>query len=220
MTILLLLLGPTLLIFLGLQVIGSVPVTFLLFYSWLFLVPLADFYFVKKGSRRDILHSLGIHLHRKNVLLGLAFGAVFLLCILIVGSFFHTVFFDKNDLLQLLARWNFSGNLIAGLIAILMLVNPILEEVYWRGYMHQKLSGKHKPGAVILMTALFYSLYHFLSVVPLFAWPYNVLMVVPVFLAGVIWGYMRQQQHSLVGSIISHILADVGIMGIYLLFIA
>ncbi|MFP3380249.1 CPBP family intramembrane glutamic endopeptidase, partial [Bacillus sp. SIMBA_069] len=93
-------------------------------------------------------------------------------------------------------------------------------EMYWRGYMHNKLTRKYKPQTVILLTALFYSLYHLLSVIPLFAWPYNVMMVVPVFLAGLIWGYMRQGHHSVVGSIISHVLADAGIMGIYLLFLA
>ncbi|MGG4498277.1 CPBP family intramembrane glutamic endopeptidase [Brevibacillus reuszeri] len=213
------LLVPTLLIFLGLQIIGSVPVTFLLFYSWLLLAPVTDFLIVKKATRRQTLHALGLSFSRKNVWTGLVTGAIFLLAILGGGYFSHTALFDRNDLTELLASWNFTGAHIGGLILILMVVNPILEEVYWRGYMHEKLAKHYRPVTVIVVTAVFYSLYHFLSVIPLFAWPYNIVMVVPVFLAGVIWGYMRHRQHSLFGSIISHILADIGIMGIYLLFL-
>jgi membrane protease YdiL (CAAX protease family) len=62
-------------------------------------------------------------------------------------------------------------------------------------------------------------LYHFLSVIPLFAWPYNVFMVVPVFAAGLIWGYMRARSDAVAGGIVSHILADGGIMAVYLLFL-
>ncbi|GAI71816.1 unnamed protein product, partial [marine sediment metagenome] len=98
--------------------------------------------------------------------------------------------------------------------------DTLLEELYWRGFMHQKLAKKRRPGPVILLTALFYSLYHFLSVIPLFAWPFNVMMVIPVFLAGLIWGYMRYRSGSLLGSIICHALADTGIMAVYLLYLA
>ena len=214
------LLVPTLLIFLGLQVISSVPVTFLLFYSWLLLVPVVDGLFVKKGTPRETFSSLGFSIQRNNVWTGLWTGFIFLFVILSGGYFFQSFLFDRADLSELLARWNFTGDFTGGLVLILMLINPVLEEMYWRGYMHDKLTRKYKPQTVILLTALFYSLYHLLSVIPLFAWPYNVMMVVPVFLAGLIWGYMRQRHHSVVGSIISHVLADAGIMGIYLLFLA
>ncbi|MFI8714073.1 CPBP family intramembrane glutamic endopeptidase [Brevibacillus brevis] len=68
-------------------------------------------------------------------------------------------------------------------------------------------------------SSLFYSLYHFLSIIPLFSWPYNIAMILPVFLAGMIWGYMRDKSNSLMGSIVSHILADSGIMAVYLVFL-
>lgn len=220
MNILLLLLGPTIMIFLGLQVLGSVPATFLIFYGWLALVPLSDLLFWKKWKVGKALKELSIILHWKNAIYGSATGILFLLLIVLGGFFFHSFLFERAHLLKLLESWKFSGNLAVWLIVILMFINPVLEEVYWRGYLYQKLAGKRSPRTVILLTSFFYSLYHLLSVIPLFAWPYNLAMVIPVFIAGVIWGYIRFLHRSLIGSILSHILADVGIMAVYLLFLA
>ncbi len=83
----------------------------------------------------------------------------------------------------------------------------------------RKISAKRSVRFSIILTALCYSLYHLLSIIPLFAWPYNLLAMIPVFLAGVVWGYMRQLSGSLLGCMVSHILADAGIMGMYLLFV-
>ncbi len=214
-----LLLGPTIMIFLGLQLFSSVPITFLLFYGWLLLVPLLNVLISKGLQARDAFRHFGLVVLRKNALIGISSGILFFLLILVAGSFFHPYLFDRSGLLQLLERWNFSGRFVMWLVLILMLINPILEEVYWRGYIHHKLE-KQRPGTVILLTAFFYSLYHFLSVIPLFAWPFNVMMVIPVFLAGLIWGSIRHRYSSVLGSIISHVLADTGIMAVYLLYLA
>jgi membrane protease YdiL (CAAX protease family) len=44
-------------------------------------------------------------------------------------------------------------------------------------------------------------------------------VMIPVFLAGMIWGYMRSTSNSVAGSIVSHILADAGIMAVYVWFL-
>ncbi|QRG66220.1 CPBP family intramembrane glutamic endopeptidase [Brevibacillus choshinensis] len=219
MYLLILLLGPTVMIYLGLQVLANVPITFLLFYSWLFLVPLLDLRFLQKKPWSDAIPAYGLALQRKNLLIGSATGVLFLIVIIGAGSVFHPFLFDREDLIPLLERWHFSGNQAVWLIAILMFINPLLEELYWRGFMHHRLQGRHGKATVVFLTALFYSLYHFLSVVPLFAWPFNVMMVAPVFIAGLIWGCMRQRDSTITGSVLSHILADVGIMSVYLLFL-
>lgn len=206
-------------IFLGLQVFSSVPLTFALFYGWLFLVPVGEMLLIQKHTWRQTLKSLGLTVRKRNSYWGIALGILFGLTIMSAGYFFHTFLFNSVDLEKLLNQWGFSGNLVPGLILVLIGINPLLEEVYWRGYMVQKFKGKWGSRAIILLTSLFYSLYHLLSVIPLFNWPYNVMVMFPVFLAGVIWGYMRMTGQSLAGSIFSHVLADCGIMGVYLLFL-
>lgn len=219
MNLVLLFLGPTLMIFLGLQIMSSVPVTFLLFYGWLFAVPAVEWFVIKIKTRKEAFRQMGLVFNRKNVYHGIATGLLFFLTILLAGYFFHGFLFDHDDLQALLADWQFSGDLVIWLILVLLVINPFLEEIYWRGYFIKKLEGKRSVRTIILLTSLFYSLYHFLSIIPLFSWPYNIMMVLPVFIAGMIWGYMRYKGNSLMGSIVSHILADAGIMAVYILFL-
>ncbi|MGG3886792.1 CPBP family intramembrane glutamic endopeptidase [Brevibacillus panacihumi] len=219
MNLVLLFLGPTLMIFLGLQVMSSVPLTFLLFYGWLFAVPAVEWFVIRRKTRKETFRQMGLVFNRKNVYHGVATGLLFFLTILLAGYFFHSFLFDHDDLQALLADWQFSGDLVIWLILVLLVINPFLEEIYWRGYFFKMLEGKRSVRAILLLTSLFYSLYHFLSIIPLFSWPYNIMMVVPVFIAGMIWGYMRFKSNSLVGSIVSHILADAGIMAVYILFL-
>jgi uncharacterized protein len=201
------LMGPTFMILLGLQVFGSVMITFLLFYGWLLAVPL-----LKKE-----VDSIG--LTRKNLRKSIGFGlsSGFLFFLFIFGGLFwlHQYFIDLEHLQSLLEKWGFSGKGIIGLTFVLLVINPILEEVYWRGFMHQKLKTEMKTIHAIWITSFFYTLYHFLSVIPMFQWPLNVIAVLPVFAAGILWGYLREKTGSIYGTIISHMLSDLGILCVY-----
>lgn len=219
MKLLLLLCGPAVMILIGLQGVGSVPVTFVLFYSWLLLVPLVDMLLRKEKKLSQAMRDCGLVFRRKNMYSGMSTGIFFFLAILLGGYFFHSHVFHREKLQSLLIEWNFSGDHLIWLILILLSVNPFLEELYWRGYIFHRLANTYKQHTAIFFTASFYTLYHFLSVIPLFAWPYNVFMVVPVFAAGLIWGYMRARSDAVAGGIVSHILADGGIMAVYLLFL-
>lgn len=219
MNLVLLFLGPTMMIFLGLQVMSSVPLTFLLFYGWLFAIPFVELIVLKKNTWTAALRQVGFVAHRPNMVQGILTGLLFFMAIVLGGYFFHSYLFDKEDLQHVLTQWSFSGNLVVWLILVLLLINPFLEEIYWRGFLANKLEGKWKRPTILLLTSFFYTLYHFLSVIPLFNWPYNIAMVIPVFVAGLIWGLMRYKSKSLLGSIASHILADAGIMAVYLLFL-
>jgi len=206
-------------IFFGLHVMSSVPATFLLFYGWLFSVPAVEMFVIKRSTWKDASRQMGLVFNRRNLYHGLFTGLLFFLTIILAGCFFHSFLFDQNDLQALLIQWDFSGNLVVWLILVLLIINPFLEEIYWRSYIGRKLEGKRTKRTIILLTSLFYSLYHLLSIIPLFSWPYNIMMVIPVWIAGMIWGFMRYKSNSLVGSIISHILADAGIMAVYVLFL-
>ncbi|TDL80558.1 CPBP family intramembrane glutamic endopeptidase [Peribacillus frigoritolerans] len=207
----LLLLGPAIMIAFGLHAMKSVPLTFSLFYGWLLL-------FSASSIRQSLQFLRNNALLNKGVLTGFGTGILFLFLIFGTVSAFSDSFFDAEKLQQQLIDWNFTGGHLIWLILILLIVNPLLEEYYWREFMYTKLMQKLSVLKTILITSFFYSLYHLLSLIFLFNWPINLLAVIPVFLAGMIWGYFRHRFRSLVPAILCHMLSDLGIILVYLKF--
>lgn len=202
---LLLLLGPAFMIFIGLQVLESVIIAFLLFYSWLLAVPML---------------AGGVHLDRfkttsRTVLLGFGSGLFFFLFIYGGLYWLHIYLIDIDQLRVLLLEWGFSPRVEIWLLLILLVVNPILEEVYWRGFIYEKLRRAGTARFAILMTSVFYTLYHLLSVIPIFNGFYGMVAVIPVFIAGLVWGYIRERTGSITATIIGHVLSDMGIIFVY-----
>lgn len=207
---LLLLFAPTILIFIGLSLLQNILITFLLFYGWLLFVPIVITYWRKKTNYRIFLP-----ITKKSILVGIVSG---LICLITIYGFvvvFQSSVLDIPQLQQLLQKWDFSGKKVILLVLILALINPILEELYWREFMYRKLLINVGNVLAVMITAIFYSMYHLLVVVDLFSFPFNVLAVIPVFLAGIMWGIFRIKLGSITAPIISHCLADIGIILVY-----
>lgn len=200
-----LLVGPTIMIFIGLQMFESVIVAFLLFYGWLLAVPLLG-----HGIPRERLKATS-----KAVMLGVGSGLLFFLFIYGGLYWLHIYLLDIDQLRVLLLEWGFSGRGEIWLVLILLVANPILEEVYWRGYIYEKLRRDGTAKYAILVTSAFYTLYHLLSVIPIFEGLYGLIAVVPVFIAGIFWGYIREKTGSITAAIIGHVLSDMGIIFVY-----
>ncbi|MBT2640552.1 MULTISPECIES: type II CAAX endopeptidase family protein [unclassified Bacillus (in: firmicutes)] len=201
----LLLVGPTLMIFIGLQVLGNVIATFILFYSWLLAVPLLG-----RGIQRERFKVTG-----KAVMLGVGSGLLFFLFIYGGLYWLNIYLLDIDQLRVLLLGWGFSGRGEIWLVLVLLVANPILEEVYWRGYIYEKLRMQGSSKYAILITATFYTLYHLLSVIPIFEGFYGIIAVVPVFIAGIFWGYIREKTGMITAAIFGHVLSDLGIIFVY-----
>lgn len=205
-----LLIGPTIGVFVGLSIAQNILLTFFLFYGWLLFIPLL-FRFWKKTNRRHIPFSIT----KKNFVVGIGSG---LICLVAIYSFvvvFQYSVINIAELRQQLDVWDFNGTKVILLILVLIFINPILEEFYWREFIHTRLL--HKIGTVktILITSIFYTIYHLIIVLEIFSFPFNTLAVIPVFLAGIMWGIFRIKLNSIAASIISHSLADIGIMLVY-----
>lgn len=215
-------LGPTVMIAAGLQGLHSVPLTFALFYGWLLLVPLGSFILRRRtGALADSQVQTERKRQKTDILLGIGSGAAFFGAIVAAAAWFHPLFLDIPRLKGLLQEWHFSGEHTIWLVLVLLVLNPLLEETYWRGYVLRKLTdGKARPAMAVFLTSLFYSLYHVLSIVPIFERPWNIALVLPVFAAGLFWGWMRLRHASLTGSVLSHSFADAGIMCIYFLYLS
>ncbi|MYL55562.1 CPBP family intramembrane metalloprotease [Pontibacillus yanchengensis] len=200
-------LAPAFMIFVGLQIFSNVVLTFILFYGWLLAIPL-----VQRRAEGSFLGWKWSPFY-----LGIGIGTGLLFFVFIFGGMYwlHPYFIDMEKLNLLLEEWGFSGRGVMGLILVLLVINPILEEMYWRGFMHERLNRICHEWQTILFTSFFYTLYHFLSVLPMFEYPLNIMAVLPVFIAGVLWGYIREWTGSIVGTVVSHILGDFGIMCVY-----
>lgn len=199
------LIGPALMIFIGLHLFGNVVITFLLFYSWLFALPLFDKAFPRTSFK----------FNRHSTFIGIASGTLIFFIIFGGLQWLHIYLLDINALRVLLLEWGFSGQGEIGLMLVLLILNPIAEEIYWRGYMFEKL---RKPGTAsyaIAMTSFFYAFYHLLTVFPIFQGIFGIIAVLPVLIGGLIWGFMREKTGSISATIISHGLADLGIVCVY-----
>jgi membrane protease YdiL (CAAX protease family) len=201
-------------IYLGLIVFKSVPITFILFYGWLLFVTLL-LYIGNKSPRLGRKK----HLNLQSFTVGLISGLICLGAIYGAVAVLHNLLFDLNELKQVLVEWNFTGSILFWLIIFLIFINPVLEELYWREVMYKRLIERVGAAQTIMITSFFYSLYHLVSLFLIFAFPFNFIAVIPVFIAGLMWGYFRYKLKSISASIISHILADFGIMLVYLNYI-
>lgn len=97
MKLLLLLCGPAVMILIGLQGVGSVPVTFVLFYSWLLLVPLVDMLLRKEKKLSQAMRDCGLVFRRKNMYSGMSTGIFFFLAILCGRLFLSLACFPSGE---------------------------------------------------------------------------------------------------------------------------
>ena len=200
-------------IFIGLTQFESVPITFILFYSWLFIIPL-----VTTFKSTELIKTFINEISSKAVIYGIVSGVFGLSTIFTLVSLLQTSLFNMDQLTELLVSWHFSGSNVWGLILILLVINPFLEELYWREFMHVRLLPVLGDRKTIFVTSFFYSLYHLLSLIPMLEMPFSLIAAIPVFLAGLLWGYFRIIFKTMVAPVISHVLADLGIVFVYLYY--
>ncbi|UUZ81209.1 CPBP family intramembrane metalloprotease [Paenibacillus sp. P26] len=132
-------LAPALLVAFGLYAGHSVVLTFVLFYSWLGAVPLLDYLVFRKQSLTRMIGDWGLSANARQTIAGMGLGLSCLI-ILLVGAYdLRDLLFDTGRLRSLLEAWNFSGDRSVLLLLVLVLLNPVLEEIYWRGYLYRRM---------------------------------------------------------------------------------
>jgi len=207
--------GPTVMIFIGLSYLESIPITFLLFYGWLFFIPLTTY--IKHSSIKEaFVHSIINGIAVIPLLVGVISGVICLLSIYTSVALVQGHLFDMNRLSILLIQWGFSGTKVWLFILVLIFINPILEELYWREFMYKRYFDRIGVTKSVMLTSFFYALYHMLVLIPLFDMPFSIIATIPIFFAGLLWGYFRVKLSSIIAPIISHTLADIGIIFVYL----
>ena len=211
---------PAVAVFTGLILLNSIFATYILFYGVVCIaVPLLDRVVFHRQTLREFLRYIGFVNIRKSLLPGLITGGVFLAAIFLFFMIFSRQLIDTSTMTSALDRWNLdSGNLFVFLF-MMIVGNSILEEIYWRGYIFARLKKLTSPGNTVVLTALFYTSYHLITTVTLFSAAQGLLMSSAIFLVGIFWAYLRIRYESIIPAIASHLLADLGLMLIYLKYL-
>ncbi|MCK5772339.1 MAG: CPBP family intramembrane metalloprotease [Thermoplasmata archaeon] len=85
------------------------------------------------------------------------------------------------------------GPQIGALIISVSLLAPLSEEIFFRGYLFGALEKKLGGNPAILITAVIFGLAHF-----------NLVLFIPIFLMGLVLGWMRERTGSILPSILVH----------------
>jgi len=92
-------------------------------------------------------------------------------------------------------------------------VNPALEELYWRGYLHH-------PSRRLIPNDLLFAGYHLLVLAGYFAWPWLIAVFIGLTAAAWLWRQLARHTGGLLVPYLSHVAADAGIMGaVYVLVV-
>ena len=106
-----------------------------------------------------------------------------------------------------LASVGLQGRSWLGLMVYFSTVQPVLEELYWRGYMESR----HK---CIAWTDFAFAGYHLLALVRFVKAPWLLVALVVLTLAAWVWRYVAGRLGGLIVPLLSHIVADMSIVAV------
>jgi len=214
--ILLLWLLAPLSIFLGLIIFESVTITFLLFYGLVcFSIPAIDILIIQRKKLKECFTLLGFTNLRHTILPAIIYGFLFCTSIFVFFVLLQKYVMNLSEIQAMLDSWNINKKHVIPFMLTMVIANSLFEEIYWRGYIYKKLESLVSITKVIVVTSLFYASYHLITTINLFSLFYGILFTLVIFSVGLFWGYMRKKYNSIYFPVVSHLLADVGIMLIY-----
>lgn len=100
-----------------------------------------------------------------------------------------------------------NGVLLIALWILFAIINPIAEELFWRGYLLDNLSWN--PAIKILLSSVFFLLSHILMWGVFSVTIRSYIMIFPLLIMGVAWGYVYHKTKSLKWCIIAHFFVDI-----------
>ena len=149
----------------------------------------------------------------RNILLGLALGAVFAAGTLGAFRWFGDLFLAGHDVPAVLSAWGVDRSNVRLVFWFMVLANGAVEELYWRGFVHTELARCRPRPFVVLLTAACYASYHGVTVLLLVGDPaVALLFMAAIFGAGVFWGWLRERTGSVWPALLSHAAAAAAYM--------
>ena len=163
------------------------------------LIPLVLLYIYVDGSLDRIKEMLKFGSVKRVLILILAIPIVVTIIDLILNMIYAVVwigiFGEPSTNTDLGTDWESSSIDIAFLFLSFAIVTPIAEELLFRGYILDSIKRMHGDWPAIIGSALLFALVHF-----------NLFGMVPIIMAGVIYGWLRIKTGSLLPSIACHMM--------------
>ncbi|OQA25085.1 MAG: CAAX amino terminal protease self- immunity [Verrucomicrobia bacterium ADurb.Bin345] len=95
-----------------------------------------------------------------------------------------------------------------------ILVNSVLEEYVWRWFVYRNCERLLKPLAAVCLSALFFTLHHYIALQSYFSVPLALVCSLGVFLGGAAWSFMYMRYRSIWPGYISHAIVDLAVFGL------
>lgn len=164
--------------------------------SALIILPIC-IYLIKKDKKREIFYSGEVTYEKVEAI---NYIPVFLLGIASCIAFNNLI--GISGLIELFPGFEefaeviYGGGIILQIFSIVIVV-PIVEELLFRGLVYKRLRGYTKVNVAIVVSALFFGVYHM-----------NVVQGLYAFLIGVLFAYIYEKYKSIWAPIIFHISAN------------
>ena len=130
-------------------------------------------------------------------------SAVVLWMVFYLGDFFSKMLFDfARPQVDSIYAMKEGRNKILLILGLLFIIGPA-EEIFWRGYVQDRLIGKYGEWKAFIITTLIYALVHI--------WSFNFMLVMAALICGIFWGLMYRYSKNLVPLVISHAVWDVAV---------
>ena len=137
---------------------------------------------------------------RRYLITGIV-AAVLLYLIFYIGQkVAYTILpFAENQIAGIYSKKEQANAILIGLL-LLLWIGPG-EEIFWRGFVQNRLTKNLGPLKGYLLTSLVYTAVHI--------WSFNLLLIGAAMICGLFWGYMFYRCKSIWPGLISHALWDV-----------
>ncbi|MED4581779.1 type II CAAX endopeptidase family protein [Brevibacillus choshinensis] len=203
--------GATLSVFYGLVEKQSLFVTFVCFHVVVCLcIPLLHGWW--EGTLRQSWLLAWGKIERRGTIFGFMFGTL-LFAGAITGFWLLLQTDGRADTIRrILESWDLNRRWIWWFSLYLVVLNSLLEELFWRGFVLQRFKSAISRPVAVILTSFFYSLYHLVVSTVLFGLKWGVLITLLVFLVGIVWGWMKGKFPSVYPTWFSHMLADLGLV--------
>lgn len=216
----LLLAGPPLTVILVLELTDNVPAAFFSYHvAWCLIVPAA---ILRLQQRSWIAHAQALGVRspdRKGTLVGASVGVLMgALSLLPFAIWGDTLLAEANVRAQL-TGWGVPPGADLALFAYMIAFNSVAEELYWRGYVHERLTSWTNRWRALLTASLFFTSFHVYTIYRLVGKPgVTVLFSAAVLAAAIAWAILRERYQSAVPAVLAHVGATAGYMTVYILW--
>ncbi|WP_289136723.1 CPBP family intramembrane glutamic endopeptidase [uncultured Brevibacillus sp.] len=210
--------AATLAIFYGLVERHSLFVTFVSFHLLVCLcIPFLHGWW--EGTLRESWSHAWGQFDKRGAFYGFALG-LFLIIGVLAGAWLLLQSEGRSEnIRRILVDWDLNDRWIWLFSFYLVFVNSLLEELFWRGFVLQRMQRSLSKTMAIILSSFFYTLYHLIVATVMFGLKIGLMITFLVFGAGMIWGWMKGLFPAIYSTWFSHILADLGLVMTVLLWI-